>query len=297
MKKRIVAVVLALPTLLTGAAFGEALTGKLSADEILASSEPEDWRRPDPNNLVYLDFKSGQVVIELSSRLAPQHVDRFRTLVRRGFYDGLTFYRVIDGFVAQAGDAFGRRESQDDMAPLAAEFETTLGDASDFAPLEAQDGYADHVGFVDDMPAAFDGERKEAWLLHCTGAVAFARANEKDTATTEFYITLQPHRYLDKNISVFGRVLYGMEHVQALRRVQPVGGEEQDLGEEIVSMRLEADIPASDRRPLFVLKAGVDTFDAYVEARRNRPEAFFYFRPDYVDICQLPLPVRATSSP
>lgn len=275
----------------TGAAFGQALEGKPSASEILAASTVDDWRTPDPANVVYLDLEHGRVVIELSSRLAPGHVERFRSLVRRGFYDGLSFYRVIDGFVAQGGDILEEREKQDDMVGLTAEFETETGQG--FVKLNTADGYADEVGFVDDMPAGRDRSRGVAWLLHCTGAVAFARGEEKDTATTEFYITLQPQRYLDRNLSVIGRVIDGMEHIQTLRRVSPAGENGRDMGEKIVSIRLEADIPETDRKPLSTFLAGTGAFKAYIEARRNRPESFFRFRPDYVDICQLPLPVQA----
>jgi peptidylprolyl isomerase len=146
------------------------------------------------------------------------------------------------------------------------------------------------------LPIGYDPTKKTAWHIHCPGAVAMARGDEPDTAGTEFYISLQPTRYLDRNMTVFGRVVAGMEHVQALRRVAPAEKPEDDLGEPIVTIRVAADVPEAERTSIEILRIDRPAFDAYVEARRNRPEAFFVFRPDYVDLCQMSVPVRPVSA-
>ncbi len=273
--------------------FADALEDKPSSADILAASTPSDWRKLDPENTLYIDLERGRIVIALSSQLAQAHVAQIKALARGGFYDGLSFYRVIDGFVAQGGDAFETREIKNAAKILDAEFDEDLSSAVSFTAVNSDDGYAQVAGFVESLPTGVDKEAGKVWLLHCTGAIAMARNNEKDSASTEFYITLQPQRYLDRNLTVFGRVVQGMEYLQALRRVSPPESEEDDMGETIVAIRVAADMPEEDRVKLEILDSATETFATYVEARRNRPEAFFYYRPDHIDICQIAVPVRA----
>lgn len=288
----------ALAALIVGASpvFAEALEGKPSPAEILEGASASDWRALDPENLLVIELERGRVTVALSSQLAQNHVTQIKTLAREGFYDGLSFYRVIDGFVAQGGDVLETREVKKAEASLTAEFDEPLTDAITFNPIKDADGYAAKVGFIDSLPAGVDAEGETVWHLHCTGAMAMARDVPKDTGGTEFYITLQPQRYLDRNLSVFGRVVDGMEHLQALRRVAPAQSAEDDLGETIISMRVAADL-AEEERPAFeILRSDTETFNAYVGSRRNRPEDFFYYRPDHVDVCALSVPVRPVSS-
>lgn len=275
--------------------FAEALEGKLSPAEILENSAPADWRALDPEETLYIELERGRVVVALSTQLAQKHVAQIKALAREGFYDGLSFYRVIDGFVAQGGDVLEKREVENAAETLAAEFDEPMRDDIRFSPIKDADGYAARVGFIASLPAGADADGKRVWHLHCTGAMAMARDVGKDTAGTEFYITLQPQRYLDRNLTVFGRVVEGMEHLQALRRVAPAQSEDDDLGETILSMRVGADLPEAERANLGILRSGTETFDAYVESRRNRPGEFFYHRPDYIDICQFAPPVRAAA--
>ncbi|NNL88520.1 MAG: peptidylprolyl isomerase [Marinicaulis sp.] len=265
--------------------------------EILANAAPSEWRTIEPENTLYFELASGRVVIELSPQLAPNHVAQVKALAREGFYDGLSFYRVIEGFVAQGGDPFEAREIKSAKESLQAEFDEPMRDDIRFTPIKDADGYASgQVGYIDTIPSAVSADGETVWHLHCTGAFAFGRNNERDSASTEFYITMQPQRYLDRNLSVFGRVIAGMEHIHALRRVAPPESEDDDIGETIISVKVAADVPAEDRSDYQVLDSASPSFARYVESRRNRPSEFFYFRPDYVDVCQLPMPIREKSA-
>ena len=289
---RLRGLLIGLCTVFTLPALSQELEGQPSSADILAASSADDWRTLDPDNTLYIELERGRVIIDLSTSLAQAHVDQIRKLTRQGFYDGLSFYRVIDGFVAQGGDPFSEREIKDAAKEMEAEFEEPFRKAIPAVKIADLDGYADHVGFVDSLPVGWDTTTKTIWHLHCAGAFAFGRNNERNSASTEFYITLQPQRYLDRNLTVFGRVVLGMEHLQALRRVSPPSTKEDDLGETIRTMRIASDIPAEEQTQLEILDSKSGIFKAYVAARRNRPEAFFYYRPDYIDICQLPIPVR-----
>ncbi|MDZ7628388.1 MAG: peptidylprolyl isomerase [Parvularculaceae bacterium] len=277
-------------------ALADALEGKKSSAEILGSTSVEDWREIPADDLLVIELDRGKVYVALSPALAPAHVKQVKKLAREGFYDGLSFYRVIEGFVAQGGDPFGERKTKTSKKMLKAEFEQTLAKGFEFASMEDDDGYAPAVGFVAGLPTGHDAGAGAYWHLHCAGAFAFGREDGRDTASTEFYIALQPQRYLDRNMSVFGRVIAGMEHLQALRRVDPPDDKTDDLGETIKSIRVAADQAPEARETFEILDSSRPVFADFVEARRNRPESFFHFRPDFVDVCQLPVPVRKKSA-
>jgi len=275
-----------------GAASADALKDRAAPAEILEASSPSDWRTLDPENLLYIDLEHGRVTVALSTQLAQNHVAHIKALAREGFYDGLSFYRVIDGFVAQGGDVLEARKVKNAAETIVAEFDQPLNDAIAFNAVKDADGYSGRAGFVGSLPAGVDMTGETVWHLHCPGAIAMARDTGKHTAGTDFYIALQAQRYLDRNLTVFGRVVEGMEHLQALRRVAPAQSEDDDLGERILTMRVAADLPENEQAPLQILDSSKSAFQDYVESRRNRPEEFFYFRPDYIDVCALPIPVR-----
>ncbi len=137
----------------------------------------------NPEDILALDLSTGgRVLIQLRPDIAPHTVDRIRTLTRQHFYDGLTFHRVIDGFMAQGGDPRGN------------------GTGGSSLPMLAQE---------------FNG------LPHVRGAIAMARADDPNSANSQFYIMLLPRLSLDRNYTVFGRVISGMEYVDRLQRGEP----------------------------------------------------------------------------
>jgi peptidylprolyl isomerase len=124
----------------------------------------------------------GRVVIQLRPDRAPKMVERIKTLTHQGFYNGLNFHRVIDGFMAQGGDPKGTGEGGSTLPDLPAEF--------------------------NDLP-------------HVRGAVAAARASDEDSANSQFYIMFMPNLKLDKHYTVFGRVVSGMQYADAIQRGEP----------------------------------------------------------------------------
>jgi len=271
------------------------IEGQKSSAEIVEAARAADWRALDPEDTLYIQTEHGRIVVALSQTLAAAHVQQIKALAREGFYDGLSFYRVIDGFVAQGGDNFETRKIKTAKETLQAEFEEPVDAGFPFDALNDIDGYAAQSGFSRSLPTAHDPETETAWHLHCAGAIAMARQEGRNTSGTEFYIALQPQRYLDRNLTVFGRVVDGMEIVQRLRRVAPAETPAGDLGDIIVSMSVASDLPEEERTDLQILRTDTPTFTAYGEARRNRPEAFFYYRPNHIDVCALPIPVKAAA--
>ncbi|HSI19987.1 MAG TPA: peptidylprolyl isomerase [Sphingomonas sp.] len=137
----------------------------------------------DPENLLYLDLSTGgRVTIWLRPDVAPMMVERVKTLTRQHFYDGLAFHRVIEGFMAQGGDPKGDGTGGSTLPNVKAEFN---------------------------------------FLPHVRGAVSAARAEDNDSANSQFFIIFQPRLSLDKKYTVFGRVIAGMQYVDAITRGEP----------------------------------------------------------------------------
>jgi peptidylprolyl isomerase len=272
-----------------------------------AGPPPEAWRDVSPDNLVLIDTRYGQVVVELAPDFAPGHVARMRKLLHAHFYDGKSFYRVIDGFVAQGGadedtsatpDAPVNPKLLKNWPPLKAEFDHPLFDDPKFTPLGNPDSFAPEVGFVNGFPVGRDLGEKREWVLHCPGTFAFARDNDDNTATTEFYIVIgEAPRRLDRNLTAFGRVLSGMQYLQKLERGDPDvdAGVIQDVAKRdpIVRMQLVSDMAPKDRPHWQVLRTDSATFADMVEKRRH-PAPEFYHRPPLpnLDVCSVPVQVR-----
>lgn len=260
------------------------------------------WRPVDPADLVYLELPDGEVIIELAPEFAPATVAQFKRLVGEGFYDGLSFYRVIDGFVAQGGDGSDMAEAPNAEPAVPAEFERAWSDGLPFVSVQAPDMFAPETGFIDGFAAARDTANDRVWLTHCPGAVAMARNNEPDTGGTDFYIVIgQAPRYLDRNLTIFGRVVDGMEIVQRILRGPPEanGMIAKDAPRtEIVSAKLGERMPPAERETVEVEDTGGAAFAAVLQSRRVRGKPFFHHKPpEVLDVCQIPVAARRVPAP
>lgn len=154
-----------------------------AAQEEAAPAEPAPVSVPPEENRLHLDLSTGgRVTIELYPSLAPNHVERVKTLARQGFYDGIIFHRVIEGFMAQTGDPTGTGTGGSQLPDLKAEFHA---------------------------------------FPHMRGVVSMARAESEDSANSQFFIVFYPRFALDKKYTAFGRVSAGMQYVDAINRGEP----------------------------------------------------------------------------
>ena len=270
-------------------------------DEILAAAPAEHWRTPDPDNLVVMTLETGPVVIELSPEHAPEHVANLRTLAREGYFDGLTINRSQDNFVVQWGDANGEDPAKAKplgaaKAALPAEFSTRIRDGLAFTRLPDVDGWAPQVGFSAGFPVGRDPQAGTQWLAHCYATVGAGRGNAPDSSNgTELYVvTGQAPRQLDLNITSVGRVLDGMHRLSAMPRSLAPGGfyTQPALRTPIIRIALASALPEPQRPRLQVMDTGSASFDALVEARRNRADAWYLRKAGHIDLCNVPIPVR-----
>jgi cyclophilin family peptidyl-prolyl cis-trans isomerase len=174
----------------TVAATGTLVTGSLPA---MAAADPE--------NTIYMDLKDGRVVIQLRPDMAPKTVARFKELVRKGFYNGLTFHRVIEGFMAQGGDPEGNGTG----------------------------------GSGQNIPAEFNA------LKHVRGTISMARAQDPDSADSQFFICFAPAPFLDGQYTAFGQVVQGMEFVDHIKRGDPNDNGAVTNPDKIIKMQVAAD--------------------------------------------------------
>jgi peptidylprolyl isomerase len=271
-----------------------------SMQDLLDASSPTDWRALDPANTLYLELAAGRVVIELAPDFAPAHVANIRTLAHEHYWDGLSINRSQDNFVVQWGDAADddarRKPLGTAKAHLPAEFTRDSAGLA-FVRLPDADGWAPEVGFSKGFPAARDPDSGHAWLAHCYGTVGAGRDTPADSSNgTELYVVDgQSPRQLDRNITVVGRVVQGMELLSVIPRgTGPLGFfEKAEQRVPIKSIALAADVPADQRTPLQVLRTDTPLFAAVVESRRNRRDDWYKVPAGHIDLCNVPLPVRA----
>ena len=266
----------------------------------------EKWRSLDLNNTVLLTLPHGKVVIELAPKFSPNHVAQFSKLVKQNFYDGSKFYRVIDGFVAQAGPEDGSKKDKS-VTTLKIEGDWSIDENWSFTSVQNKDLFADKTGFKDSFALAHTVNKNsintnkpnenKAWLTHCPGTLAMARGNTADSATSHFYFVIgQAPRYLDRIMTVFGRVVYGMQHIQAIQRTSVIDGEYAVDSRDhtpIISMQLMSDVPKENRLIIEVENTESSAFAERLVKRRSRENEFFYKKPPPVlDVCQIPVRSR-----
>ncbi|HWC65498.1 MAG TPA: peptidylprolyl isomerase [Thermoanaerobaculia bacterium] len=275
-----------------------------SAD-VLAASKPSDWRPIAPENTLYLELASGRVVMELAPAFAPAHFENIVKLAREKYFDGLAIVRSQDNYVVQWGDPNGDDKTKaKPLGTAKAELpgELTVGNASKlpFTILPGPDGYAPESGFSNGFPAGRDPKTDEAWLAHCYGMVGVGRGDDPKSGNgSELYVVIgNAPRHLDRNVTVVGRVVQGMELLSTLPRGSgPLGFyDKPSQFVAIRSIRLAADVPAAERTNLETLRTDTRTFELWVESRRNRRESWFVRPAGYVSLCNVPLPVRPSAA-
>jgi peptidylprolyl isomerase len=273
-----------------------AVAAPVQVADLLANSPAGDWRAVDPDNMLYLQIPGGQVLIELAPRVAPQHVANIKVLARAHYFDGLAIVRVQDNYVVQWGDPDNKHTVPAEVHMVAPEFTADPRVGRYFEPLAERDVYAPEVGFLDGFPAARDPRSGLVWLAHCYGMVGVGRDDSAESDGTELYAVIgHAPRQLDRNVTLVGRVLKGIELLSSLPRGSGEMGFyiQSEPPVPIISMRVASDLPPTQRAPLEVLRTESATFRTVLEHRRNRREAWFKFNPAHIDLCNVPLPVRA----
>ena len=222
------------------------LAAPAAAEQAPAAPSPAVAPPLTPENTWHLDLSTGgRVSIQLRPDVAPLSVERIKTLTRRGFYTGLAFHRVIEGFMAQGGDPKGDGTGGSDLPDLKAEFNV---------------------------------------LPNMRGTVAMARADNPDSANSQFFIMRQAYPSLDKRYTAWGKVVSGLDVVRALKTGAPASGavEDPDL---MTRVQIAADVPVLERPSVRVLDTRSAAFAALAQSARTTRGADF-------SMCDIELPVQ-----
>ncbi len=249
----------------------------MAADPALTAT---DWRTPNPDDVLVIDTSKGRVIVEMSPQLAPAHVERMRELARRHFYDGLEFFRVINGFMAQTGDPKNEGTGASELPDLKAEFEFRRGARDPFVlyerlPAGGNVG-ATEVGFYGNlvvrtgpamqMIAAKDG-KVTGWGLFCRGTVGAARGGDPDSANSQFFLMRDTYPSLNSQYTAWGRVISGQSVVEAIKP----GTEDDPVvppRDIMKTVRLLSDLPEKERPKIQIVDTRSPGFKALVEAQK-----------------------------
>ncbi|HMP63204.1 MAG TPA: peptidylprolyl isomerase [Phenylobacterium sp.] len=243
-----------------------------------AGPSAQDWRAVDPDNVMVIDTNKGRIFVEMYPSVAPAHVERVKTLTRRGFYDGRSFFRVIDVFMAQTGDPLDTGAGGSDLPDMEAEFTFRRAAGDPFTAVA--DSGAAQTGFIGALPVMtqnpmlmammFDG-KVAGWSLYCPGVAGMARGSAENSANSQFFLMRQAYPSLEKRYTAWGRVIAGLEVVRAIKTGEPVAPP-QDV---MTRARMLSDLPEAERPQIRVVDTAGPWFTAQVAQMRAEDGADF----------------------
>ena len=256
----------------------------------------EAWRTVDPENLMVIDTKFGDIAIELFPEIAPAHVTQIKTLTRQGFYNDVVFHRVIDGFMNQTGDGTNGDGTGDSSLPdINAEFTFRRGADMPFTLVTAkQVGQSEiGVGFYKNLPIAsqptaqaiFTKDNKvDAFGLHCKGVTSMARTNDPNSANSQFFLMRGEAEHLDTQYSIWGNTVLGYEHLEK-PQVGTIGEVPGWIPDRMNKVEIAADMEDSERPTVQVLRTDHPAFGNWLKSQK-KPDGTF------PPICDLSVPTR-----
>lgn len=262
----------------TGADLVEAEVQSAAPNSVV--TDPANWRAVDVDRLMVFETTKGRIIIETFPELAPLHVAQFSAIIRSGDYDGTSFHRVIEGFMAQGGDVFALHGRETGLPNIPAEFTfrrnpadmmfDMLGD-----PNRATEGYYKGLPIRTDSKWLAELNKDglvESSVPHCQGVVSTARlGNDVNSANAQFFLLRAHSDWLDEQYTPWGRILDGQEVVQSLKIGEPV------VNPDILTRAyMVADQPEADQIKAWVQRTDGPAFAATLEANAD------------VKVCDLP---------
>ncbi len=236
-----------------------------------AKADAANWRAVDAERLFVFQTNKGRILIEAFPDVAPKHYAQFLAIIRSGDLDGTSFHRVINGFMAQGGDIYALKGRESGLPNIPGEFTFRRNPAE--MPLQASIGPADSAktGYVNGFPiatqASFFAEMSadglvESWIPHCRGVVSTARTSDPNSANSQFFLMRDTSPHLDKEYTAWGRVVEGEDVVLAIKAGKDALNGEVALPDILMSAKVAADMPKSDRPNVWVQRTDGPVFTA-----------------------------------
>lgn len=260
------------------------LTASLGA----LAQTPQDWRQLDPDNTLLITTSQGKLYIEMRPEIAPKAVERIKQLTREKIYDGLQFHRVIPQFVAQTGNPNNKDGGGTSYPNLPPEmvFRLPKSSLSNIAS-DASDSASGFIGSVpfQSLPLTSLSTQKTAsaatlrsWGAHCASTAGMGRNEPRDSANSELYFMLAATRRLDRDYTLFGRIVIGFDVLLKLAHGEPPA--QPDL---MQTVQILADIPA-DKRPTVSVASSAKMQELITKTRQEKGADF--------SVCDVPLPAK-----
>ncbi len=237
----------------------------------------EDWRVLNPENALIYETTKGRIIVELAPEMAPGHVARVKMLAREGFYNGLSFHRVVSDFMAQGGDPKGDGTGGSDQPDLRGEFNFRRGAASDF--VRAVDRGGATIGWMGTIPVTSQTDllmertsdkKVAAWGNHCLGVASMARGSDENSANSQFFLMRAAYPTLDRRYTIWGRAVVGTDVIRAFKVGEPVVDPDR-----MISVRVLADVPEADRPAVMVQRTDGPSFQTKLKATLEQRGAAF----------------------
>ena len=243
-----------------------------------------DWRPLDPENTLIVDTSKGRIVVEMRPDFAPLAVARVKLLAREHVYDGLLFHRVIDHFVDQTGNPNNRDGGVSAHPDLAPEFTFRLDPGAQPVMRAAGDATDSFVGASPFEGEALSARRADgtirAWGAYCPGVAGMGRQADPGSANSEIFFIRDAARRLDRDYTVWGKVVLGLDVVRAI-----AVGEPPAQPDRMLKVQVMADMPPADRPRLEVMDPRSPALKLIVDRARTARGADF-------SICDVEMPVR-----
>lgn len=251
------------------------------------------WRTVDAENLMIIDTAYGKIGVELFPEIAPRHVAQVKQLARDGFYDGVVFHRVIEGFMNQTGDGSnGNGTGDSDLPNIPAEFDFRRGEDMPVTIVSAREGRGGNTviatGFYKSLPIASQpisqailttDSKVAAYGLHCRGVTSMARTSDVNSANSQFFLMRDKADHLDALYSIWGSTVMGHDYLTSIK-VGVIGQDEGFVPDQMNNVRIAADLPEEERPTVQVLNVTTDAFANWLETQT------------YEDICDVQIPSR-----
>ena len=254
-----------------------------------AGHAASDWVALDPENVLYVYVPDGRIDIALSKDFAQAHVARVKSLARQGYYDGFPFLRVISGYISQATDPFEfdlagyeRRPFEAESVTIQGQFDRPLTTGLSFVSLREPDEFGEQEGFVNGFPVMRSLNDGRVWMTGCPGAVGMPRDTDPDSGTTGFWIAHQSMRQHDRNHTVFGRVVAGMQHALLM---PPASADDPSTWTVIDSVRVASDLPVDRQTAYRMRNTNAVSFAAHTDSLRNPETEWYQTLPRRLDVC------------
>jgi len=260
--------------IVTVATLSMALLG--TAFSAAAQTAYPEWRSVGPEDLLVIDTARGRILVELEPRMAPVSVERIRTLADSGFYDGLTFHRVLEGFMAQTGDPLGTGLGGSDLPDIEGEFQFRRGRDLGFVNLITDQ--TDQLGIAGSMPVFTQPDaqmmvtadfKTAGQALFCPGVAGMARSQDPNSANSQFFLMTGVNEGLNGLYTPFGRVVAGLDVVRALKPGDEAANGRVTDPDQMIRARTAAAMPENQRPVVRVMTPASPAFAAMVEQVRT----------------------------